>query len=443
MKVSPPATLTLLAATVGLAAPPVSGQLALTDFEDGTTGTVVGADTFSATSSMPGATKPRLTVADDSAGLGSGNALFVESGGSGSELIAYLDGPVTIGPNVGDGIALQFDWRLQGSATEQGLPLDSGDFRFGFFSDADNSLGQQFGTFNTYEGEDEFGNPILVSTDPAIFGSTGGEFDGSGGPIDPDYGIHVRTDFNRFVSDVSTLPTSANDNQFQNVRIREENPGAGGIFSGSGDTIVAPVYEEVNPGQGDFELRDIVEGGTNYGELRDGNANTFRLELIRGNDGTEDRIIGRYTIINALGTTVFEDSDPFSQMNEITFDYIGFENSEGDFDYVIDNLSVFTLPAVSEGLIGDFSGDSFVGQDDLNLVLLNFGATVLPPGFDVSGLDPETSPDGFDGILGQNELNDVLLNFGNSAPVVAVPEPTSLALLGLVGLGLVSRRRKA
>ncbi|MEM7626947.1 MAG: hypothetical protein AAF333_15235, partial [Planctomycetota bacterium] len=92
-----------------------------------------------------------------------------------------------------------------------------------------------------------------------------------------------------------------------------------------------------------------------------------------------------------------------------------------------DNIRLFTEAVVAGGLIGDFSGDGFVGQDDLNLILLNFGATELPDGFDVTGLDPETSPDGFDGIIGQNELNDVLLNFGNSSDPAAntIPEPTS------------------
>ncbi|MEM7625707.1 MAG: PEP-CTERM sorting domain-containing protein, partial [Planctomycetota bacterium] len=58
-------------------------------------------------------------------------------------------------------------------------------------------------------------------------------------------------------------------------------------------------------------------------------------------------------------------------------------------------------------------------------------------------LDPETSPDGFDGIIGQNELNDVLLNFGNSSDPAAntIPEPTSLALLGIGGLAIGRRRR--
>ncbi|MEM7624048.1 MAG: hypothetical protein AAF333_00315 [Planctomycetota bacterium] len=102
-----------------------------------------------------------------------------------------------------------------------------------------------------------------------------------------------------------------------------------------------------------------------------------------------------------------------------------------------------TLNLVGSVLIGDFSGDGFVGQDDLNLVLLNFGATVLPPGFNTGGLDPATSPGGFDGILGQNELDDVLLNFGNGTPptVNAIPEPGSSVLLA-GALGLVGRRRK-
>ncbi|MEM7627095.1 MAG: PEP-CTERM sorting domain-containing protein [Planctomycetota bacterium] len=98
-------------------------------------------------------------------------------------------------------------------------------------------------------------------------------------------------------------------------------------------------------------------------------------------------------------------------------------------------------------LIGDFNGDGFVGFDDLNLVLLNFGDAVLPEGFDEAGLDPATSPGGvFDGILGQNELDDVLLNFGNGTvpggSITAVPEPTTGLLLATGGLWVLRRRSK-
>ncbi|MEM7626871.1 MAG: PEP-CTERM sorting domain-containing protein [Planctomycetota bacterium] len=114
---------------------------------------------------------------------------------------------------------------------------------------------------------------------------------------------------------------------------------------------------------------------------------------------------------------------------------------DADLDFWLTEL--LGLPAA--GLIGDFSGDGFVGQDDLNLILLNFGDTVLPEGFDEAGLDPATSPGGvFDGILGQNELNDVLLNFGNSAApgVAAVPEPGTAGALAALALIATRRRRR-
>ena len=94
-----------------------------------------------------------------------------------------------------------------------------------------------------------------------------------------------------------------------------------------------------------------------------------------------------------------------------------------------------------DALTGDFNSDQFVAQADLDLVLLNFGATEAPEGFNVAN-----TTDGFDdGLVGQNDLDAVLLNFGSSsaaAAVTAVPEPATAGLLGVAGAGLLVRRRR-
>lgn len=407
-------TFSLLTAALAMAAGTgATGQLALTDFEDGLTGAFFGADTFGS-GSLVGQAKPRLTVQDDSLGLGSGNALFVESAGSGTELTAFLDGPVEIGPNIGDGIAVEFDWRV--IIPDGGIPnlSTSTDFRFGFYNDGDNSIGQQFGTVNV-------DNDGVVEAVPAIFGQTNGEFDNFNGPIANDFGVHSRVFFN---SDIS------------NFRIRDETEGdISGIMSGSGNTIVTG--------------NSVVEGGDSYGAIGSGEANTFRFELFRGERdildevtmeviGTEETINGRFTVTNSLGTTVFEGRDPFTQQAETVFHYLAFENNSTDYDYVIDNFRVFEIPEAAAFIDGDYNGDGFVSQADLDLVLLNWGDATVPAEWLAS--------DQFDGIqVSQNELDGVLLNWGDGTPpsVTAVPEPTSIALMGLAGAGLMARRRKA
>ena len=107
------------------------------------------------------------------------------------------------------------------------------------------------------------------------------------------------------------------------------------------------------------------------------------------------------------------------------------------WDYV--NLVQLATP-----LDGDLNGDGFVGQDDLNIVLGDWGN--MPPG------DPRAETSG-DGFVGQDDLHPVLADWGQGTPPVtlagsslsaaAVPEPSSLAL-AMLAFGMICgyRRRK-
>ncbi len=106
---------------------------------------------------------------------------------------------------------------------------------------------------------------------------------------------------------------------------------------------------------------------------------------------------------------------------------------------VLYGLNDVTLEVISTLLVGDYNADGFVGIEDLNLILGNWNATVTP--FDL--LAGDGTGDGFVGI---EDLNQVLGNWNAGTPPppgAAVPEPGTLALLGLGAIAVMRRRRAA
>ena len=98
------------------------------------------------------------------------------------------------------------------------------------------------------------------------------------------------------------------------------------------------------------------------------------------------------------------------------------------------NLALRISAVCDNGLDGDVNCDGVVDLGDLIIIADNFGN-----GQEVRGTGDLTG----DGVVDLGDLVELADNFGNTAGggVAAIPEPSSLALLGLGGLVMIRRRR--
>lgn len=213
-----------------------------------------------------------------------------------------------------------------------------------------------------------------------------------------------------------------------------------GSFTGPGTIIMS---REFSPGHGAVAVglgdNTLFESGTE-----------LKMQIGGLTAGTE------YDQLNATGQITLAGELSVSMLN-------GFTPKQGDLFPILTAATILgtfddeSLPSLGDGLAfevrysssavtleivfpADINGDGFVGISDLNIVLSNWNQ-VVPPG------DPPADPSG-DGFVGIDDLAIILNSWNTGTPPAdivfsAEPEPTCVAILVLMGLGVSATRRSA
>lgn len=236
---------------------------------------------------------PTFSIVDDSAGIGSGNALFVEQTGSNAEVYVPLGQAVSLA--LGETMTISFDIRYEvgTAALSSGTQL-------------------RFGPWNADEAN-------FHSAGPTEFGAAEGDFDASSPGALLDTGFQVRV----------PVGTSADSGA---AVIEEFNINS--ILGGSGD--------------GDT----VVSSGGSLPAISDSLAHTIEMVITRT---IESGLEGTRTTVTIDGLGALSGFEPVGTgINASTFewDYMAFNNTR-DAEYYIDNFSLTVVPEpASLALVG-------------------------------------------------------------------------------------------
>lgn len=175
---------------------------------------------------------------------------------------------------------------------------------------------------------------------------------------------------------------------------------------------------------------------------------TLALEIGGTSQGTQFDLLNVQGDTILAGTLEFTIIDGFDPTDGDRFDILDWGTLSGSFDTVllptligglawnIDDLYLTgELSIEIETLTGDYTGDGYVGVEDLDLLLANWGNMVSPG-------DQSLGDGSGDGIVGEADLDILISNWGAGTPLSGVvPEPGSLAIAAIAGLALLRRQR--
>jgi hypothetical protein len=250
---------------------------------------------------------------------------------------------------------------------------------------------------------------------------------------------------NVFDSDPTTLWHNNGDGTFTDVTTAQ-----GVTDTAQGRGLLTFDYDS----DGDLDTMVINYGGAPVFYRNDStNGNAWLRIKTQGTESNRDGI-GARIIIDPDSTVTGDEQlreidggSNFLSQSELTA-HIGLGALAGN----VDNITIYwpsgivqqffdvtpnqVLLAMETYLAGDLDGDGFVGIADLNIVLGNWNQSV------VFGLHQKGDPSG-DGYVGIDDLNEVLGNWNAGTPpsdASNIPEPGTLACLGLVAMTLLRRR---